>query len=103
VSDTQRKGCLLVNSALELSPHDAEFQQIVSEIFQRIESFFHRCIKAGQADLTITRGRPARDLARMLLSVLLGIRVPARSRPERLLLEGAARSALQLLRPDSSG
>ena len=103
VSDTQRKGCLLVNSALELSPHDAEFRQIVSEVFQRIESFFYGCINSGQSDLTITRAQPARDLARMLLSVLLGIRVLARSRPERPLLEGAARSALQLLRTDPSG
>jgi TetR/AcrR family transcriptional regulator, transcriptional repressor for nem operon len=101
VSDTQRKGCLLVNSALELSPHDAEFREAVAEVFQRIESFFHGRIKAGQSDLTITRARPARDLARMLLSVLLGIRVLARSRPERPLLEGAARSALQLLRPST--
>jgi hypothetical protein len=34
----------------------------------------------------------------MLLSVLLGIRVLARSRPERSLLESAAHSALHLLR-----
>jgi TetR/AcrR family transcriptional repressor of nem operon len=101
MSDTQRKGCLLVNSALELSPHDAEFRQVVSEVFQRIESFFYGRIKAGQSDLTITRTRPARDLARMLLTLLLGIRVLARSRPERPLLEGAARSALQLLRPST--
>ncbi|HEY2403464.1 MAG TPA: TetR/AcrR family transcriptional regulator [Steroidobacteraceae bacterium] len=105
VIDPQRKGCLLVNSALELSPHDAEFQQMVSEVFQRIESFFYKCIKAGQADLTITRARSARDLARLLLGVLLGIRVLARSRPERPLLEAAARSALQLVstgRPNKS-
>jgi TetR/AcrR family transcriptional regulator, transcriptional repressor for nem operon len=34
----------------------------------------------------------------MLLSVLLGIRVLARSRPQRSLLEGAVRSALTLIR-----
>jgi TetR/AcrR family transcriptional repressor of nem operon len=36
-------------------------------------------------------------LARLLLGVLLGIRVLARSKPERALLEGVARPALALL------
>ena len=98
VTDPQHKGCLLVNSALELSPHDVEFRRIVAEVFERIEAFFCQCIEAGQSDRSITRARPAGELARMLLSVLLGIRVLARSRPERSLLESAAHSALHLLR-----
>ena len=98
VMDPQHKGCLLVNSALELSPHDAEFRRIVAEVFERIEAFFCQCIKAGQAEGTLTRARSAAELARMLLSVLLGIRGLARSRPERALLENAAHSALHLLR-----
>ena len=52
--------------------------------------------RAG-ADVLLT-ARSAGELARMLLSVLLGIRVLARSRPERALLESAAHSALHLLR-----
>jgi TetR/AcrR family transcriptional regulator, transcriptional repressor for nem operon len=80
-----------------LSPHDAEFRRIVAEVFERIEALLCQCIKAGQADGTLTRARSAGALARMLLSVLLGIRVLARSRPERGLLESAALSALHLL------
>ena len=99
MADAQHKGCLLVNSALELSPHDPDFQRVIAEVFERIEAFFHRCIKAGQADRTISHDRSARDLARMLLSVLLGVRVLARSRPERALLEAAVRSALLCLEP----
>jgi TetR/AcrR family transcriptional repressor of nem operon len=100
LADPEHKGCLLVNSALELSPHDARFRRVVAEVFERIESYFYRCVKAGQADLTICPDRSARDLARMLLSALLGIRVLARSRPERALLEGAVRSALACLLPE---
>jgi TetR/AcrR family transcriptional regulator, transcriptional repressor for nem operon len=99
MADPQHKGCLLVNSALELSPHDPQLQRVVAEVFERIESYFLGCIKAGQSDHTISRNRPARDLARLLLSVLLGVRVLARSRPERALLEGAVRSALACLLP----
>src|SRR5262249_4707400 len=85
--------------ALELSPHDRQFQRAIAEVFERIEAFFHQCIKAGQADGTVNRNRSARDLARMLLSVLLGVRVLARSRPERALLEAAVQSALLCLVP----
>ena len=69
----------------------------VADRFAEIEAFFHRSIKAAQAEGQIPRDRAAKDLARLLLGVLLGIRVLARSKPERTLLEGVARPALALL------
>jgi len=97
LGDKQRKGCMLVNTALELAPHDPEFQRVVAQVFVRIEAFFRRLIQAGQRDGTIAASQPANDLARLLLGALLGIRVLARARPERELLEGLARPALALL------
>ena len=38
VHDKQRRGCMLVNAALELAPYDAEFQEIVSEEMVFIET-----------------------------------------------------------------
>jgi len=43
---------------------------------------------AGQKDGTITTAMAAETLARHLLGILVGIRVLARVRPERALLEG---------------
>jgi TetR/AcrR family transcriptional repressor of nem operon len=97
VSDPDRRGCFLINSALEVAPHDAELGAEIARRLSEIEDFFHRAIKAGQGDGSIPTERDARDLARLLLGVLLGIRVLARSRPERALLEGVARPALALL------
>jgi TetR/AcrR family transcriptional repressor of nem operon len=99
LSDRERKGCLLVNSALEVAPHDAEFQETIGAVLRRIEAFFLKCIKTGQADGTITRSSPAQDLARHLLAVLMGVRVLARVRPEKALLEGVIRPALLGLEP----
>ena len=98
VTDKQRRGCMLVNSALEVAPYDAEFKKLVSKEMIFIETFFRRCIIAGQQDGTISAIRPAAELAKMLLSVLLGIRVLARTRPQRAVLEGAADSVLELLK-----
>ncbi len=97
VGDEQRRGCLLVNAALEVAPYDAEFQELVAREMMLIEAFFERCAIAGQADGSISRGRPAAELAKLLLSVLLGIRVLARTRPQRPVLEGAANAVLSLL------
>ncbi len=98
VTDKQRRGCMLVNSALELAPYDAEFQKIVSREMIFIETFFHRCIVAGQKDGSIAPTPPASELAKVLLSVLLGIRVLARTRPPHAVLRGAARGVLELLK-----
>jgi TetR/AcrR family transcriptional repressor of nem operon len=97
VDDEQRRGCMLVNAALELAPYDPEFQQLVAEEMMFIETFFRRCAEAGQQDGSITDRPSADELAKLLLSVLLGIRVLARTRPQREVLEGAARGALSLL------
>jgi TetR/AcrR family transcriptional repressor of nem operon len=89
VNDPQRRGCMLVNAALELAPYDPEFQKLVAEEMVFIEGFFRCCVMAGQEDGSIPDIRPADELAKVLLSVLLGIRVLARTRPERAVLEGA--------------
>jgi TetR/AcrR family transcriptional repressor of nem operon len=98
LNDRDRKGCMLVNAALDVAPHDPAFRQIVTEALVGIGAFFLACIRAGQADGTISRSLPAETLSQNLLGVLMSIRVLARVRPERALLEGVAAPALALLR-----
>jgi TetR/AcrR family transcriptional repressor of nem operon len=97
LGDRDRKGCLLVNAALDVAPHDPEFCRVVAAVLVRIEAFFRACVRAGQADGTIARSVTAETAARHLLGVLMGIRVLARVRPERALLEGVLAPALALL------
>ena len=97
LADRDRKGCMVVNSALELAPHDTEFREVIAAALKRVESFFLACVEKGQADGTIGSSRPPAGLAQHLLSVLMGVRVLARARPERPLLEGAINTALSSL------
>ena len=97
INDRQRKGCFLVNSALEIAPHDAKCRAVIAAQFGDIEGFFRRRILAGQTEGAISRDTEAKDLARLLLGVLLGIRVLARAKPQREILEGIVRPALALL------
>jgi TetR/AcrR family transcriptional regulator, transcriptional repressor for nem operon len=97
VGDTERKGCMLVNSALEIASHDPDLRFFVASQLERIEDFFLRCVVAGQQAAEISSAQSAGDLVKILLGVHLGIRVLARSRPERALLEGVVRPVLALL------
>ena len=95
--DGDRRGCLLVNTALEVAPHDPELGAKVVAHLGEIEAFFHRTITASQADGSMPPEPHPADLARLLLGVTLGLRVLARSKPESELLEGVVRPALALL------
>ncbi|WP_248324410.1 MULTISPECIES: TetR/AcrR family transcriptional regulator [unclassified Caballeronia] len=97
VRDPHRKGCLVVNSALELAPHDRQIHRVLSAVLKEIEGFFMRCVRAGQDDGTIAATLSADDIAKALLASLMGLRVLARVNPRRDLLEGAARPVLTML------
>jgi TetR/AcrR family transcriptional repressor of nem operon len=97
VKDRQRKGCFLVNSALEVAPHHAACRAVISEQFGEIEAFFKKCILAAQADNTVPPHVDVGGTARLFLGVLLGVRVLARTKPNRDVLEGVVRPALALL------
>jgi TetR/AcrR family transcriptional repressor of nem operon len=97
IADPERRGCLLVNSALEVAPHDTELRIRIAAYLEEIAAFFRRNIGAAQSRGQVPRTVDAADTARLLLGVVLGIRVLARRSPNRSLLEGMARPALALL------
>jgi len=92
-----RKGCLLVNTALELSPHDEEISGIVRECLIEMETFFRDMIRQGQVQGEIPAHIDALDTARSLLSLFVAIRVFSRSRPEESLMRSVAKQARALL------
>lgn len=97
LADAEHKGCLLVNTALDVAPHDPEIRAAVAATFERIEAFFRARVAAGQADGSIGRGHSPEALGRHFLGTLMGVRVLARVRPEPALLEGLVATALSLL------
>jgi len=98
LSDRGRFGCFLVNSAIELSLHDEDVAEVVAEGLRKTETSFRELIVEGQTIGEIpAQVEPART-ARVLLGLLVGLRVLARGRPERPLLEALADQAAALLR-----
>ena len=96
--DPDRLGCLVINTAMELGPHDPEIAAIVAGHLAEVEDFFRRsfeaAIAAGEADPKVSPESAARSFSAMMF----GLRVLARIRPDRETMEGAARPLLRLLR-----
>lgn len=90
-------GCMTVNEAVELAPHDVDIQQLVSQDFQAVEEAFAGAILRGQADGSIASDKDAHQLARFLVVSLHGLKVMARARSERALLDDTVTVMLSAL------
>lgn len=78
LTDTEKKGCFLVNTALDLPNHDAEVQDLVKKGLKETEAFFAEQLQLGQKlGVVSERVDPTRE-AKGLLSLLIGLRVLAR-------------------------
>jgi TetR/AcrR family transcriptional repressor of nem operon len=97
VGDPDRKGCLLVNSALDVAPHDASIGKVVSGYLDEIRAFFCRNVEAARDAGQVPKKIDPEAVSGHLLGVLLGIRVLARTGAKRRLLESVAQPALDLL------
>ena len=97
LEDPDRKGCLLVNSALDVAPHDAEIGQVIAGCFAELRAFFARNLGAARAAHQVPRQTDPDELAGHLLGVVLGVRVLARTGANRAQLDAVARPALRLL------
>ena len=97
LKDPHRKGCLLVNSALDVAPHDAELGRVVSGYLDEIRAFFRRNVEAARTAGTTPHGIDAESVSIHLLGVLIGMRVLARTGATRRTLEAVVQPALDLL------
>jgi len=97
LKDPDRKGCLLVNSALDVAPHDAKIGRVVAGYLDELRIFFRRNLEAARQAGQVPRALDPERTADHLLGVLLGIRVLARTGARRKALEAVAAPALALL------
>jgi TetR/AcrR family transcriptional regulator, transcriptional repressor for nem operon len=79
LEDRITKGCLMVNSSVELAMHDEEIAKIVKNNGQVMEGVFTKAVQKGQDLKQISDKTDARALARFIFNNYSGIRVLARS------------------------
>ena len=95
-----RNGCLMVNTALELSPHDKKVATIVNESFAYIEkTFFRKMIKKGQVIGEISETVSCAKTAQTLLSLLIGLCVLSRGETNKPVMQAIVSQVKALLPP----
>lgn len=91
------KGCFIINSMVELAPHDSEVAEMVNGNAQDMEDAFYQAIKKGQEAAQFANSHNARSMARLMFNTLTGMRVAARSGMDKKALDDIARSLLAVL------
>lgn len=90
-------GCLMVNSMVELSPHDADVRALAQEHARTLEGLFASRLSAAQRKGEIAKSKDPVALARYLYHVVLGIAVASRALGDKDGLRQTAQLALQSL------
>lgn len=95
LSDTQQRGCFLVNSALEATPEAPELRAAIAAEIDAIRAFFRRCLLAGRRSGDVPSSVSAAEASAHLLTVMLGLRVMARVHADRTTMTAAVSTALK--------
>ncbi|AIA05648.1 TetR/AcrR family transcriptional regulator [Streptomyces albulus] len=88
------RGCLVVNTAVEVSSHDASVAATLERDYGVRLEMLRAVIESGQRDGDIAADRDSRTLAHLLIAAVGGIRVSARAGVDRPTLEGVADATL---------
>ncbi len=78
-----RRGCLLVATAMELAAHDAEVERRISGYFKTMEAKLAAALLRAKAAGELADGVEPATAARLLASVVAGLRVMGKTVPDR--------------------
>lgn len=87
LADPDRRGCMVVNAATELVPHDPEAERRVVANFLRLEDALRAAIARGQTTGEIPSEKDPSTLAHFLLTTIQGLRIVGKAARDRAALE----------------
>lgn len=95
--DGGRRGCFMVNTAVELAPHDPLAARRVQANWDLVETALTSALMRAQAQGELAEGRDPRALSRFLLVLMQGLRVMGKAAAEPDRLRDATAQALTVL------
>jgi len=98
VEDVLLKGCLMVNTGMELSGTDGEIGEIVKKNNKSVEDALTKIIEKGQKDGQFSAKQDARTYARFIFGNITAIKVAARSGTPQRVLEDIADVAMSAIK-----
>lgn len=97
VSDSEKKGCFVVNTTTELVPGDSAIQEVLKINKDTFEKVYYELLLKGEANGEIPPGKDLRAIARLLFLLNNGLKVVSKIQPEREQLMRSIRTVLSLL------
>lgn len=97
VSDSECKGCFVVNAATERVPGEEATRRQVADQFARLEEALQFAFRRAQLNGELADDADSRSLARFLLAALQGLRVVGKATPDEGLLADIAATTLARL------
>lgn len=97
VADERRRGCLVVNSATERIPHDADTAAAVRRVLASIREAIEDALRRAQQRGDLRAGKEPRALAGFFVTFMNGLRVAAKADPDERSLTSSVEAALTVL------
>lgn len=95
--ETLRRGCLMVNSALEFGDDDREVYREVTLMSDQVKGILEKIIRDGQKQGFITVRESSKELAAYLNNVLVGAKVMEKSGASREQVAAVLRTSFALI------
>jgi TetR/AcrR family transcriptional repressor of nem operon len=92
-----KQGCMMVNTILELADVDEELNQLASHKLGVIENAFARAFKLAQQQNQLSTTHTPEELARMVMTINLGLRVQSRANHSRSALKSMINTSLSMI------
>ena len=92
-----RRGCLVVATAMELAGHDLEIEQRLGRFFKAAETRLARAVARAATEGRLTHEIDPASVARVLLSMVEGIRVIAKTGVDRAVWQETVDALLERL------
>ncbi|WP_201374939.1 TetR/AcrR family transcriptional regulator [Ktedonobacter robiniae] len=91
------RGCLIVNTAIELAPHDPEVAQFVAASVARTQEAFYRALLRANEQGELQTQRDLTTLARFLTASLQSLNITAKATRDAAQVRDVASVALSVL------
>lgn len=92
-----RRGCMLVNTVLELAHTDSDLAKIAADKLAKIESAFEECFRSALHSGNLTVQQSPEQLAQFIMTVNQGLRVASRKDVGEQQLNSILNTTLSLL------